>query len=220
MTETSGEAGPKGFSSAKRELLMLLKHRPDLSLADIAEIRGVSKVAALRHLSTLEEQGLVERSYDRPRVGRPSVHFRLSERSAGIFPQAYAQMSVYALEFIERRLGRDGVVGMLQERSHAVADQNRARISAPLLPDRVAELTRLRSEGGYMAEYGGRKGGAVEMREHNCPILAIAGRYPEACEVERRMFESLLRANVSTSHRVVAGDPVCRFLIRPRTNEP
>jgi len=214
------EAGPKGFSSAKRELLVLLKQRPNLSLTEIAALRGISKVAALRHLATLEEQGLVERSYARPRVGRPSVHFRLSESSVGIFPQAYGQMSVYALEYIERRLGRDGVVGMLQERSHAVADQNRARLSAPALPERVAELARIRSEGGYMAEYGGRKGGAVEMREHNCPVLAIAGRYPEACEVERRMFESMLRAKVSTSHRVVAGDPVCRFLIRPRTTEP
>ena len=217
MTDATDTPGPKGFSSAKRELLLLLKQQPGLSLAEIATARGVSKVAVLRHLAALEEQGLVDRSYVRTHPGRPSVHFRLSERSAGIFPQAYGQMSVYALEYIERRLGRDGVVGMLQERSHAVADQSRARLSAPTLPDRVAELARIRSEGGYMAEFGGRKGRALEMREHNCPVLAIAGRYPEACEVERRMFEAMLRANVSTSHRVVAGDPVCRFLIRPRT---
>ena len=129
-------------------------------------------------------------------------------------------MSLAALEYIERHLGRPAVVGMLQERSHDLADQNRSRLSAPELRQRVEELVRLRSEGGYMAELGGKKGAAVEMRENNCPILAIAGQYPEACEVERRMFESMLKANVSTSHRVVAGDPVCRFLIRPRRGEP
>jgi DeoR family transcriptional regulator, suf operon transcriptional repressor len=216
MSEAPPTSGPPGFSSAKREILVLLKQRPGLSLAEIAAVRGISKVAALRHLAALEEQRLVDRSYDRSSPGRPSVHFRLSENSTGIFPQAYGQMSVYALEYIERHLGRNGVVGMLQERSRALADQNRRRLSAPSLSQRVEELTRLRSEGGYMAEYGGRKGSALEMREHNCPVLAIAGRYPEACEVERRMFESLLRADVATSHRVVAGDPVCRFLIRPR----
>ena len=67
-----------------------------------------------------------------------------------------------------------------------------------------------------MAELGARRKGTVEMVEHNCPILAIAGRFPEACETERRMFESMLRARVDVSHRVVAGDPVCRFVIRER----
>lgn len=220
MKTTPPATEPRGFSSAKRELLLLLKQRANLSLAEVAAARGVSKVAALRHLSALEEQGMVERSYERSAVGRPSVHFRLSQKSADVFPQAYTQMSVTALEYIERHLGRDAVVGMLQERSHDVADQNRSRLSAPELRDRVEELARLRTEGGYMAEVGGRKGTAVELREHNCPILAIAGRFPEACEVERRMFESMLRAEVATSHRVVAGDPVCRFLIRPRREVP
>ena len=215
MTESSGPEAA-GFSSAKRELLLLLKQRPDLSLSQIAALRRISKVAALHHLSSLEEQGLVERSYERKSVGRPAVHFRLSERSAGIFPQSYAQMSLVAIDYIERHLGRAAVVGMLQERSHELADQNRPRLAAPVLRDRVEALAKIRSEGGYMAEVGGTRGAVVELREHNCPIVAIAGRYPEACEVERRMFESMLKASVSTSHRVVAGDPVCRFLIRAR----
>ena len=165
---------PKGFSSAKRDLLLLLKQRPGLSLSEVAESRGTSKVAVLRHLAALEDQGLIERSYEHGALGRPSVHFRLSEKSAGIFPQAYTQMSISALEYIERHLGRTGVVGMLQERSHEVADQNRIRLSAPVLRDRVEELARIRTEGGYMAEVGGKKGAVVELREHNCPILAIA----------------------------------------------
>ncbi len=67
-----------------------------------------------------------------------------------------------------------------------------------------------------MAEVGPRRRGSIEMLEHNCPILAVAERFPEACETERRMFESLLAARVDVAHRVVAGDPVCRFLVRER----
>jgi DeoR family transcriptional regulator, suf operon transcriptional repressor len=219
MTASEVPEEPRGFSSPKRELLLLLKQQPNRSLAEIATRRHISKVAALHHLAALEDQGLVERSYERSSIGRPSVHFRLSQKSADIFPQAYTRMSISALEYIERHLGRNAVVGMLQERSHELADEHRARLAAPELRQRVEELARLRSEGGYMAEVGGKKGSVVELREHNCPILAIAGQFPEACEVERRMFESMLRAKVSTSHRVVAGDPVCRFLIRPRREE-
>jgi DeoR family transcriptional regulator, suf operon transcriptional repressor len=218
MSDTSAASAP-GFSSAKRDLLTLLKQRPDLSLAEIAAARGTSKVAALHHLAALENDGFVERAYSQGAVGRPSVHFRLSSKATGIFPEAYTQMSLTALEFIERKMGRDAVVAMLQERAHDLVDRNRARIAGARLRERVEALVRLRSEGGYMAEMGGSKGPTTEMREHNCPILAIAGHYPEACEVERRMFESMLGARVETSHRVVAGDPVCRFLIRPRPND-
>lgn len=219
MSDAAVSSAP-GFSSAKREILTLLKQRPDLSLTEIAATRHTSKVAALHHLAALENDGFVERAYAQGPVGRPSVHFRLSGKASGIFPQAYTQMSLTALEFIERKLGRDAVVTMLQERAHDLVDRNRSRVAGPRLRERVEALVRLRSEGGYMAELGGSKGRTTEMREHNCPILAIAGHYPEACEVERRMFESMLGARVETSHRVVAGDPVCRFLIRPRAEVP
>lgn len=212
--ETDGRVA--SYSPGKRELLRLLKERPGISLADIARALEVSKVAALRHLARLESDGLVGRSYLRAGVGRPRAHFELTEASRGLFPQAYSKLSVCALHFIEERLGRAAVVELLQQRAHEVADENRARVDAPTLVQRVEALARVREEGGYMAAVAGRRRSSVELREHNCPILAVASAFPEACEVERRMFEGLLRARVTTSHRVVAGDPVCRFLVRPK----
>src|SRR2546430_3654070 len=84
------------------------------------------------------------------------------------------------------------------------------------LKERVSELVKIRDEGGYMAELGHAGRNVVEMLEHNCPIMAVAESYPEACRVEREMFQNLLGADLETSHRVVAGDTVCRFLARGR----
>ncbi|MCI4332849.1 MAG: hypothetical protein L3K01_03855 [Thermoplasmata archaeon] len=209
-------APSSGHSSPKRAILLGLKTAGESDLESIARTLGISKVAALRHLVQLESEGLVERSYRTGGVGRPRVQFRLSRNSARLFPEAYAKMSVCALQFIERSLGRDAVVRMLQERSHEVASESRPRLAGATLPDRVAELAQVRSEGGYMAEVGSRRARTVELLEHNCPVLAIAEQFPEACDVERRMFESLLNAKVETSHRVVAGDAVCRFIVRPK----
>jgi DeoR family suf operon transcriptional repressor len=217
----ASEQGPHlGFSSQKQSTLMLLKRRPGASLREVAEELGISKVAALRHLASLESERLVQRSYRTSGVGRPRVHFELTEHTRRLFPTAYSEMSLSALAFIEDRLGRNSVTTLLQQRAGEVASRNRTRMDKEALPARIAELTRIRQEGGYMAELGGRRRGSTEMREHNCPILAIADRYPEACEIERRMFESLLGARVETTHRVVAGDPVCRFLIRPKEAKP
>lgn len=214
MTDTPEPLASIPHSSPKRGALTLLKRHPDSSLEEIAAALSISKVAALGHLQGLESAGLVERSYRAGRVGRPRVLFRVSERGSLLFPQAYTEMSLCALEFIERKLGRTAVAELLSQRAGELADRNWARLRAQSLPARVAELTRIRTEGGYMAEVTSQRRGTVEFLEHNCPVLAIARRYPEACETERRMFESLLHAKVDVSHRVVAGDPVCRFLIR------
>ncbi len=209
-----------GYSSPKRGILLLLKRQPDASLAEIAQSLDISKVAALGHLEKLESDKLVVRSYRAGKVGRPRVLFRLAPGALALFPQGYTEMSLCALEFIERRLGRSGVAELLAQRAHEVAERNAPRLKSGSLAGRVEELVRIRTEGGYMAEMGPRRKGTVEMVEHNCPILAIAGRFPEACETERRMFESMMRARVEVSHRVVAGDPVCRFLLRERKPLP
>ncbi len=209
-----------GYSSPKQGILLHLKRSPGASLAEVAAALGVSKAAALGHLQKLEGDGLIARSYRAGQVGRPRVVFRLTGGAAALFPHNYTEMSLCALEFIERRLGRSAVAELLTQRAHDVADRHRTRLQTGTLGARVGELARLRTEGGYMAELGPRSRGSFELVEHNCPVLAIAGRYPEACETERRMFESMLGAKVETSHRVVAGDPVCRFRIRDARRDP
>ena len=216
MPDPADPIGARGFAGAKRTILLHLKRHPLASLEETAHAAGISKVAALSHLRQLESDGWVERSFRRGEVGRPAVCFRLAADSEQLFPQNYAEMSRCALGFVERRLGRPAVVELLQERAHDLVDKHRGRVGDRPLPQRVAELARIRTEEGYMAEVGQRRAGAVEMVEHNCPILALADSYPEACETERRMFESLLGAHVGVTHRVVAGDPVCRFWIKAK----
>jgi predicted ArsR family transcriptional regulator len=204
------------FSSPKKAILLALKRGRDASLDELAKQLRVSRVAVLRHLAELESHGLVERRLETGRIGRPRHRFALRPEARRLFPQAYAQLSVSALEFVERRLGRPAVTELLQERAAEVQARHRPQLRQPELADRVRALARLRDEEGYMAEYGGKRRGTCELTEHNCPIFALAERYPEACETERRLFSSLLDAQVTTTHRVVQGDGVCRFLIRPR----
>ncbi|MCI4347525.1 MAG: MarR family transcriptional regulator [Thermoplasmata archaeon] len=208
-----------GASTPRRRALDHLKRHANSTLAEIAASLGVTKAAALRHLTSLEGAGLVSRSTPSAGVGRPPARFRLTNESTHYFPEAYTQMSTSALAFIDRELGRAAVVQLLQERSAEVGEAAAPRLRGRPLPERIGELARIREEGGYMAEVGARRRGSTELLENNCPILAIASQFPEACEVERQLFERMLKANVASEHRMAAGHPVCRFLIRPRPQE-
>lgn len=218
-----GPAAPAldaAFSSAKKQVLLLLKRHGEASIADIAADLRVSKMGAWRHLAALEGRGLLARTSRQSGRGRPRVYFRLTDASAKLFPEAYAHMTIAALDFIEARLGREAVVTLLEGRARELYARYKPAFDGKDLGEKVAALAALRDEEGYMAEVGTRRKGAFELLEHNCPIVAIAGKYGEACGVENELFENLLHADVDTTHRVVAGAPVCRFLIRRRPARP
>ena len=89
-------------------------------------------------------------------------------------------------------------------------------VNAETLAGRVHQLAQLRDQEGYIAEDKKHGFSKFEILEHNCPIIAIAENYWEACTVENEMFRKVLDANVETTHRVVDGANVCRFLITPK----
>ena len=208
------EVPPTGFSSRKRSILLHLKRNPDVSLAVLARALGISKVATLRHLGELEREGLVERSQVAHGIGRPSVCFRLRSRAQDLFPQAYADMSLATLAYVDEHLGRKAVGEVLAKRSRDVRARYLERFLGRDLEEKVKVLTQVREEGGYMAEARPLGKKDYELCEYNCPILTIAGKYAEACESERKLFEGWLGTPVEVTHRVVAGAPVCRFRIR------
>ncbi len=203
-------------SSAKRTILTFLKRNPGAPLREVATALGISRTGALKHLTQLETDGLLERQYRSGGIGRPRVCFRLTSRARQIFPAAYTHAALSAMAFIERHQGRAAVVQMLEERAAELRTKHAPRLGGKALADRVKELGRIRDEEGYMAEVKRPRKSSVELLEHNCPILAIAEKYGEACDVERRLFRDLLGADVRVSHRAVDGDAVCRFQIAPR----
>jgi DeoR family transcriptional regulator, suf operon transcriptional repressor len=220
MPASHSDGGPPGFSSSKKAILLLLKRNPGATLSVIAQSLGTSRTAALRHLATLESDGFVSRAYQRGRRGRPRATFCLTPPTRRLFPEAYTQLSLHALAFIERGQGRDGVVRMLEERAQELRSKHQPRLAGKDLRGRAIELTRIRDQEGYMAGLSQNGRSTFVLVENNCPILAIAQRYGEACEVERRLFRDLLHAEVGVSHRVVAGDPVCRFLVKKVDSPP
>jgi predicted ArsR family transcriptional regulator len=84
--------------------------------------------------------------------------------------------------------------------------------------ERVEALARLLSAEGYMAESRAHAGGAEESEavlvEHNCPIPAIAGQFPEICAAEARHLAEVLGAEVERTGHILSGCPSCEYRVR------
>ena len=209
-----------GFGDTKREILLLLKREGQLDLKTLAERLRISKMAVHKHSQELEERGLIERAAIRGAAGRPRLALHLSPSATSLFPKAYAGITCAAFAFIEEKLGRKAVEEALRRRQAETLSTYKDQVNGNTLAERVHQLTGIRDHEGYMAEDRQASPSKFEILEHNCPILAVAENYWEACTVENELFRKLLDANVETTHRVVAGENVCRFLVTPKRRTP
>ena len=189
-------------------------------LKELADVMKISRMAVHKHLSVLQNRGLVESIEIRESsVGRPKMMYQLTSQSKSIFPKSYSAIATHALDFIERNMGKEGVERVLRDRQDDLFDKYYKHLKDLDFDKRVKELARIRDEEGYMAE--SKKESKLSSRRHvlleyNCPIIHIAEKHWEACSVETELFEKLLGADIETTHRAAQGDLICKFVIREK----
>jgi predicted ArsR family transcriptional regulator len=54
----------------------------------------------------------------------------------------------------------------------------------------------------------------VVLTEHNCPLPAIAGRFPELCTAEAKYLAEVLGAQVERTGHILSGCPACEYRVR------
>lgn len=188
-------------------------------LDELAKTMKISRMAVHKHLAVLQDGGLVEGVQTRGRVGRPRMVYQLTSQSKTVFTKSYSTIASFALDFIEKNMGKEAVQKVLYERQNELFDQYYKRLEGLDFHRRVKELAKIRDEEGYMAEsrreskIGGRK---YVLLEYNCPIIHIAEKHWEACSAETELFEKLLDADINTTHRAAKGDSICKFAIKER----
>jgi predicted ArsR family transcriptional regulator len=206
-----------GFSEPKKKLLYYLKIMQQAGLEELANVMKISRMAVHKHLTLLQQRGLVEGVETRGHVGRPRMVYQLTSQSKTVFPKSYGAIATHALDFIERNMGKEGVEKVLHERQNELFDQYYKRLKNLDFDKRVKELAKIRDEEGYIAESKKSKGdGKHVLLEYNCPIIHIAEKHWEACSTEKELFEKLLGAKIETTHRAAKGDLICKFVIKEK----
>lgn len=203
---------PARRASARTSILHLLKRTGGSTVQEVARELGITTVAVRKHLSRLEGEGLIGQSSRPSPRGRPAVVYCLSETSDTLFPQGYNQLLVDFLQDLSDLEGENKVERLFQLRNERLAHIYRARIADKPLDEAVRELARARDDDGYMATVR-EENGELVLAEHNCPIYDVAQRFPQICQCEQRLFQNLLKVNVTRETTVTDGASSCRYRI-------
>lgn len=200
--------------NTKGEILLILKRNGSMTINEIAEKIGLSKMAILRQIEQLEEDGVVERRTVKGEVGRPFYKFSIKNTELAQLTNSDSQMLQQLLNYLLDSGHEEILNDFLKERFRAVRAEYLKRLSGKEGDLRIRELAKLRRNDNYYPEIRKMNDSTTELTEYNCPIFKIAEKNGMACHLEKVLFEDVLNMSVETKHRQVEGHGSCKFLIR------
>lgn len=203
-----------GHKGLRAQILVELKRSQPLTARELAQRHGVTSAAIRRHLKELLAEGLLLYRQERRGKGAPAFVYRLSPLGEELFPRRYDEALTAALAFVERNGGRDAVRRFFSERFAQAAESLKPKLSRATLQERLEAVAGLLSEQGFMAEWSAESGG-LRIAEHNCAVQAVAQRYPEICEEERRFLQEVLGAPVERRQHIPSGCNACEYAVEP-----
>jgi DeoR family suf operon transcriptional repressor len=209
------------YKGLRGDVLGELKRAQPLTAKQLAATLGVSPNAIRHHLKELEAASLIVYGREQRGVGAPTFAYRLSAAGEALFPRAYEATLTELLERVAEQAGRRAAVALFEDQYRDLTRHVLAELGDAAASERVASVTRLMNDRGYMAEWQ-EAAGAFRLAERNCAIRAVAERFPEVCAAEQRFLQDVLGATVERRTHITCGCNACEYAItfaRPESQE-
>jgi len=200
--------------------LRLLFERGECTVADLAEVVGVSDGSVRRHLDIMVADGLVAARLERMPRGRPVTRYALSEageeaRSAEHYQRLLDRLSPALAQLTPDEVDEGGpaILDVLFDRvAESVADEYRSRVTADRLEERVQQVLVALTEEGILREVEDG-GDFFTLKNAGCPYRSTAMETHACCAADRRTIELLLGAPVEQVMTVAEGGHQCEYLV-------
>lgn len=204
------------IQGSETRLLHVLKTRGPQTTQALANQLAITLAGARKHLNALHADGLLAHEDIARSVGRPKRVWRLTGKAERRFPDSHEYLTVELIASARQIFGETGLDRLIAERETAIQRRYQGALAPlPSVAQKVARLTQLRTEEGYMAEWKALPDGAILFSENHCPICAAAKLCQGFCRSELRIFAAALGENVHVerSEHILAGARRCAYRI-------
>jgi len=203
--------GP-GLGETQRAILETLKRRGPSTLADVRSTVALTSATLREHLNALAEQGLVRRHGARRQGrGRPEVVWAVTPAAEALFPQREASVLRDLTEWLLAHRGERQLERFFADRVSARRRAAKARVRALKGQARAAEVARLLSEEGYLAEAVGH-GDRPVLRIYHCPIKDLVETTDIPCRAELGLVRDLLGGKLIRIEHAAHRQGTCRYV--------
>lgn len=190
-----------------------LKRTQGMCVGDLAEKLHMSYMGVKGVCMDLQKRGLLDTWRNPPKIGRPQLFYRLTQRAHDLFPTESNQMTIHLLEAAQKLYGAAAADKLLLVVFQKQAEQYAPRIKGDSVAERAKSLARARDYDGCMSEFEQDESGAMRIVEHHSPILDLLRAFPLVAKLEADLFQRLLGTSVRREERVASGLYCATFTI-------
>ena len=203
--------GP-GFGDSQRTLMELLRRRGAATLADLETGLDLARETLRDHLKSLAAQGLVERAgVRRDGPGRPQVIYRLTQAGEEMFPRREGEVLGELATFLIESGQRELLEQFFAARTAGKRERLLRRVAGLEGPERLAEVVRILSEEGFLAEVETTNEQGPVLRLCHCPLSHLVDVTKLPCRSELELVRELLGSDLERTAFMPHGDASCSY---------
>lgn len=184
------------LDSSRGRIVTLLRDARGLTADDIATTLGLTRSAVRAQITSMERDGVVRRTGQRPGTTRPSHVFELTAEVEQLLSSAYVPLLTHLIDAFAEGVSPEQLETMLRTAGKTLARELlRGRRPAGNLGSRVAMVGEIMNEQlGALARVEGN--GGYVIRGNGCPLAALTGKHPGVCLAMESLIEEVLRVPV------------------------
>lgn len=199
------------------QILEHLQRNPSATIKELEELLGVTTTAVRQHLTSLQASGYLDRKEERSGVGRPHHVYVATEAARELFACRCDVLALTMLQEMSGMVGPRQMETLFKRVGERMADRYADSVSASGLEGRVEELALALGRQGVLTDVSADGGDAISLEMYNCPYHDLAVAHREICDMDQRMMERVLEADVSLDECIMDGQGCCSFAITPRS---
>jgi DeoR family transcriptional regulator, suf operon transcriptional repressor len=202
----------------RRSILNALKKRGELRAEELADLTNITTSGIRQQLQALEADGLVSHLEKREGRGRPKHVYKLSRAADALYPRTYSELTNELLDYV-REDNPELLELIFKRRMHRRLENAQTRLEKlKTFEAKVAELTKILDQDGYLADFQKLSNGTYLVTEHNCAVIGVALQYGQACSSEIEFLRlALPEASIERVSHMIAGAHMCAYTVRKVT---
>ncbi|QDT64403.1 helix-turn-helix transcriptional regulator [Calycomorphotria hydatis] len=198
------------LETSDRDFMAVLRRNEPGTVQALCDSLGVTATAVRQRLLRLQGMGFVDRKTIRSGRGRPYHAYYVTDEGSRHLGENYEELAVVLwqeLKEVEDEKVRSYLLTRVQE--HLVGRYGKG-VDGQSLLDRLEQLREALGARGFDVEVD-TSGNLPILRENNCPYHDLAVDDKSICELEQRVFEKVLGADMVLKQRCVDGHNCCEF---------
>jgi DeoR family transcriptional regulator, suf operon transcriptional repressor len=199
----------------RRSILNALKKRGELRAEELADLTNITASGIRQQLTALEADGLVSHLEKREGRGRPKHVYKLSRAADALYPRMYSELTNELLDYV-REDNPELLEKIFKRRMQRRLENAQKRLEKhKSFEAKVAELTKILDQDGYLADFQKISDGSYLVTEHNCAVIGVALQYGQACSSEIEFLRlALPEASIERVSHMIAGAHMCAYSIK------